>query len=97
MAPVVTRVDTDSAQTHAWQKESSVRHVQNPYPVHPGSSNQTAPLEQWQGQDLEAPSPYTHRNGSGTPDSQSEQRREYRNSGWGRAQNVGSVPVDGSG
>lgn len=98
LAPVVTRVDTDSAQTHAWQKESSVRHVQNPYPNPPGGTNaQTAPHDQWQNPDFEAPSPYTHRNGSGTPDSQTDQRREYRNSGWGRPQNGGSVPVNGSG
>lgn len=101
LAPVVTRVDTDPSQAYAWQKEASVRHVQEssapstaPYG---GSSNQnTPPQQQWQGHDLEQPSPYIHRNG--TPDSQQNDnvRREYRNSGWGRPQN-GSVGVTGAG
>jgi hypothetical protein len=101
LAPVVTRVDTDSSQGYAWQKEASVRHVQEssaqssaPYA---GSSNQNTPPQQWQGHDLEQPSPYIHRNG--TPDSQQNDstRREYRNSGWGRPQNNGSVGVTGAG
>ncbi|KAH8593548.1 hypothetical protein B0O99DRAFT_688384 [Bisporella sp. PMI_857] len=97
LAPVVTRVDTDSAQTHAWQKESSVRHVQNPYPPYAsGSNNPNTPSDQWQNPDLEAPAPYARRNGNGTPDSQKELRRENRNSGWGRPQNGGSVPIHGA-
>lgn len=95
LAPVVTRVDTDPSQAYAWQKESSVRHVQDPSAPYVGSSNQnTPPQQQWQGQDLDHPSPYPHRNG--TPDSQQESRREYRNSGWSRPQN-GSVGVTGAG
>jgi len=98
LAPVVTRVDTDPSQTFAWQKESSVRHVQDPNAAYNTGSqghNQNTPPHQWQHTDLEAPSPYSHRNG--TPDSQSEgQRREYRNSAWGRTQN-GSVGVTGAG
>jgi hypothetical protein len=96
LAPVVTRVDTDPSQAYAWQKESSVRHVQEPSGPLGGSSNQnTPPSQQWQGQDLEQPSPYSHRNG--TPDSQQDNsRREYRNSAWGRAPN-GSVGVTGAG
>ncbi|KAK0119924.1 hypothetical protein ONS95_011349 [Cadophora gregata] len=95
LAPVVTRVDTDPSQAYAWQKESSVRHVQDPPAPYAGSSNQnTPPQQQWQGQDLEHPSPYPQRNG--TPDSQHDTRREYRNSGWGRPQN-GSVGVTGAG
>lgn len=96
LAPVVTRVDTDPSQAFAWQKESSVRHVQDPSVPHNGGQghNQNTPPQQWQN-DIEAPSPYTHRNG--TPDSQAEgQRAGYRNSGWGRPQN-GSVGVTGAG
>ncbi|TVY80455.1 Rho-type GTPase-activating protein [Lachnellula suecica] len=100
VAPVVTRVDTDPSQAYAWQKESSVRHVQDPSIPYGGSSNQNTPPQhhQWQGhqgQEFEAPAPYTHRNG--TPDSQTDSsRRDYRNSGWGRPQN-GSVGVTGAG
>ena len=97
LAPVVTRVDTDPSQANAWQNESSVRHVQElSAPYAGGSSNQnTPPQQQWQ--DLEHPSPYSNRNGNGTPDSQNENsRRDYRNSGWGRPQN-GSVGVTGAG
>lgn len=99
LAPVVTRVDSDPSQAYAWQKESSVRHVQEPSAPYAGGSNNqnTLPQQQWQGQDLEHPSPYSHRNGNGTPDSQAENpRRDYRNSGWGRPQN-GSVGVTGAG
>ncbi|KAG9243521.1 hypothetical protein BJ878DRAFT_114149 [Calycina marina] len=93
LAPVVTRVDTDSAQSHAWQKESSVRHVQNTFPPNTGGpSAQNAPLDQWQGHDLDSTTPYNHRNGNHTPDSQFDQRRD-RNSAWGRPRNGGSVPV----
>jgi hypothetical protein len=94
LAPVVTRVDTDPSQAFAWQKESSVRHVQDPnLPFGGGSNQNTPPQQQWQGQVLEQPQ-YPYRNG--TPDSQQDsQRREYRNSGWGRPQN-GSVGVTGA-
>ena len=98
-APVLTRVDSDTAQNNAWQKESSVRHVQNNAALYGGGANsQNTHPDQWQHQhaDLEAPSPYTHRNGSGTPDSQHESRRDYRNSGWGRPSNGGTVPVSGA-
>jgi len=76
LAPVVTRVDTDPSQAYAWQKESSARHVQ----------------QEWQGPDLEQPSPYRNE----TPDSQNENtRRDYRHSAWGRPQN-GSVGITGA-
>jgi len=95
MAPVLTRVDTDPSQTYAWQKESSVRHIQEPSAPHGGSSNQNTPPQQWHGQDLEVPMPYAHR--KGTPDSQTDHsRRDYRNSAWGRPRN-GSVGVTGAG
>jgi hypothetical protein len=95
LAPVVTRVDTDPSQAYAWQKESSVRHVQEPSAAYGGSSSNqnTPPQPQWQGQDMGHPSPYSQHNG--TPDSQHDNRREYRNSGWGRPQN-GSVGVTGA-
>ncbi|TAQ86105.1 hypothetical protein B7494_g5580 [Chlorociboria aeruginascens] len=95
LAPMVTRVDADPSQAYAWQKESSVRHVQDPnYPHGGGINNQNNPPH-FQGQDLEHHPPYIHRND--TPDSQGDQsRREYRNSGWGRPQN-GSVGVTGAG
>jgi len=96
LAPVVTQVDTDPSQAHAWQKEASVRHVQeHSAGLGANSGNQNTPPHHWQGQDLEAPSIPMHRNG--TPDSQGDgQRRDYRNSGWGRPQN-GSVGVTGAG
>jgi hypothetical protein len=96
LAPVVTQVDTDPSQAYAWQKESSVRHVQeNSTPLVSSLNNQNTPPQHWQGQDLEAPSFPSHRNG--TPDGQSDgQRRAYRNSGWDRPQN-GSVGVTGAG
>ncbi|TVY48650.1 Rho-type GTPase-activating protein [Lachnellula occidentalis] len=91
LAPVLTRVDTDPSQTNAWQKESSVRHIQEPSAPYGAPSNQNTPPQQWHNQDLEAPVPFVHRNG--TPDSQAEHnRRDYRNSGWGRPRN-GSVGV----
>jgi hypothetical protein len=95
MAPVVTRVDTDPSQANARQKETSVRHVQEPMPYGRVPNNQNIPPHpQWQGQDLEPPQPYPQRNG--TPDSQHDNsRREYRNSGWGRPRN-GSVGVGGA-
>jgi hypothetical protein len=95
LAPVVTQVDTDPSQAYAWQKESSVRHVQDPSSTIGGSAtNQNTPPQHWQAQDLEPPSLPGQR--LGTPDSQSDgQRREYRNSGWGRPQN-GSVGVTGA-
>ncbi|KAH8674624.1 hypothetical protein BGZ60DRAFT_275519 [Tricladium varicosporioides] len=95
-APVVTRVDTDPSQAHAWQKESSVRHVQEPsMPYAANNNHSTPPQQQWQGENLEPPIAYPHRNS--TPDSQSDSsRRDYRNSGWGRPRN-GSVGVTGAG
>jgi hypothetical protein len=98
IAPAITRVDTDPSQANAWKKESSVRHVQDPSAPHAGNPNQHTPQQQqWQGADLEHPSPYSQR--AGTPDSQVESggRRDWRNSGWGRHQNGnGSMGVTGA-
>jgi len=66
-APVVTRVDTDPYQANAWQKQSSVRHVQ-PATGAPGGSaygttqGMTPPQTNY---DFAAPnSPYRERTGS---------------------------------
>ncbi|KAI9650941.1 Rho-type GTPase activating protein Rga1 [Ciborinia camelliae] len=49
LAPVVTRVDVDPAHP-AWQKESSVRHVQDtPTILQSGYNQNTPPSQQWQG------------------------------------------------
>ncbi|KAI9730159.1 MAG: hypothetical protein M1818_008253 [Claussenomyces sp. TS43310] len=100
MAPVVTRVDTDPSQTTAWQKESSVRHVQEPTLHHAGNSSKqsTPPQQHWHGAEHEQPSPFAKR--STTPDSQGAENnhgRGWRNSGWGRQQNGhGSMGVTGA-
>lgn len=108
-APVVTRVDTDTSQANAWQKESSVRHVQDPSLNQGGSSNQnTSPQQQWQGDEFENPSAYSQtgfpsRDGNGTPDNQRDGanngggQRGWRNSNWGaRPQQNGSLGVTGT-
>jgi hypothetical protein len=91
----VTRVDSDYNQANAWQKESSVRHVQDPSMAYGGrSNNQNTPPQQWQSDELGNPSPYSQQNG--TPDSQADSgRRDWRNSGWGR-QPDGSLGVTGA-
>jgi hypothetical protein len=94
LAPVVTRVDTDPSQANAWQKESSVRHVQEPSMPYSGSNNQNTPPQNWMNVEHEQPSPYSQR--ASTPDNQVENgRRDWRNSGWGRQHN-GSVGVTGA-
>jgi hypothetical protein len=94
LAPQVTRVDTDPSQQYAWQKETTVRHIQEPSVSFNGNTNQnTPPQQQWHGQDAEQPT-YLRNDDNTQPDTQ---RREYRNSGWGRSQNNGSVGVTGAG
>jgi hypothetical protein len=94
LAPVVTRIDADPSQANAWQKESSVRHVQEPPMPYTGSNNQNTPSQQWANTEREHPSPYLQR--ASTPDSQAENgRRDWRNSGWGRQHN-GSLGVTGA-
>jgi hypothetical protein len=96
LAPQVTRVDTDPNQQDAWQKETSVRHVQDPSVPYAGnSSNQNTPPQQWQ-EGLQQPSPYSQR--AVTPESGSEsgRARDWRNSGWGRQQQNGSLGVTGA-
>ena len=96
LAPVVTRVDTDPSQAFAWQKESSVRHVQEPSAPYAGSygNQNTSPQQQWQDH-VDHASPYDHRNDASDVQHDNP-RRDYRNSGWGRPQN-GSVGVTGAG
>ncbi|EKD20998.1 uncharacterized protein L3040_004617 [Drepanopeziza brunnea f. sp. 'multigermtubi'] len=94
LAPVVHRVEAESSQAHAYQKESSARHVQDPAAPYASSSNQNTPPQQWQGPDLEHPSMFVQQR-SGTPDSQHGQRREYRTSRWVPPPN-GSVGVTGA-
>ncbi|TVY87304.1 Rho-type GTPase-activating protein, partial [Lachnellula willkommii] len=45
VAPVLTRVDTDPSQTNAWQKESSVRHIQEPSGPYGAPNNQNTPSQ----------------------------------------------------
>ena len=87
LAPVVTRVDTDPSQVTAWQKESSVRHVQDQPTSYANPGNQSTPPQPWQGRDNDAPAPYIPRNG--TPESQKENGhgRGWRNSAWARQHN----------
>ena len=85
-APVPTRVDTDQTQIHAWQKESSVRHVgQNGAPSFPPPVNQNTP-PMMQSEFANRNSPYHQRGGSsenagnaGTPNRHSQRP-------WGRQQ-----------
>jgi hypothetical protein len=79
--PMATRVDTDPS---AWQQERSVRPVQEnaaSYTTHQG----TPPQTKWRGPEG-APSPQPNQfeaeNVPPAPDN--GQRREWRNSGWGR-------------
>jgi hypothetical protein len=64
-APVVTRVDTDPSQQHAWRKESTVRHIQEPSVPYGSSSNQnTPPQHHWGDDSFDQPSPYSQRDGT---------------------------------
>lgn len=87
-APVITHIDTDPYQANVWQKESSVRHVQNP-----GSSNhdQNTPPQSYDLRDFD--SPYHRRQGSS--DSQASHgsagRTRYRHSGWGKQGTQGAA------
>jgi hypothetical protein len=66
--PVATRVDVDPYQANAWQKQSSVRHVQNAYPAGGSGAGLSAPQQDF---NFSAPgSPYA-RDRSGSQGSQS--------------------------
>jgi hypothetical protein len=67
--PVPTRIETDPQQLNAWQKESSVRHVQQNGSAPHGSAtfpqtNQKTPMQHYQQDGFMNPSPYHHRVGS---------------------------------
>ncbi|KAL8936291.1 MAG: hypothetical protein Q9216_005008 [Gyalolechia sp. 2 TL-2023] len=87
-APVITHIDTDPYQANVWQKESSVRHVQNSGQV-PASSNsnydQNSPPQGYH--DFKDPESSYHRR-QGSSDSQASHgstgRVRYRHSGWGK-------------
>lgn len=76
--PPPRRVETDPA---VWQAESSVRHVQQEMPAPYASPGQgTPPQQRWRGPSEPAP-PTGQLNQS---DGEQSQRREWRNSAWGR-------------
>jgi hypothetical protein len=80
--PTATRVDTDPG---VWHQERSVRPVQEPPTAYvPG---QGTPPQKWRNPDY--PNQYDNENISTMPEN--GQRREWRNSGWGRPNN--SVPA----
>ena len=92
--PIATRIDTDPYQATAWQKESSVRHVQGPgvsttYP----SSSQNTPPQQTHFEFSNPNSPYRQRAGSVSVDSQgspvgggvgANRNSQYSISGWSK-------------
>lgn len=78
--PLATRVATDPA---AWQQESSVRPVQEPTIPFTTPQGTPPPNPNWRKPD-QGPSPYPEQPENG-------QRREWRNSGWGRPPNNNSV------
>jgi len=86
--PPARRIETDPS---LWQGETSVRHIQEPPPIGYGT-NPSTPPKSWRGPEEGGhPSPYRDEFDQAegqleTPDN--GQRREWRNSGWGR-QNSG--------
>ena len=97
-APVVTRVDTDPHQLHAWQKESSVRHVVgNSGHTHISGFNQNTPPQHQL--DFSNPSsPYHQR--AGSTDSAASyvtpNRHSHRPSGWSKNSTPGPMGVTGA-
>ena len=101
-APRATRIDTDAHQASAWQKESSVRHVQEYNgPPYAANNNQTPPQNQYEF--TNSPSSYHQRAGSmdAAQDGShgaSPNRQNYRHSGWGRQPGqLGPMGVTGAG
>ena len=89
-APPITRVDTDPNQAFAWQKESSVRHVQNAPPILPITSNNTPP--QLSSEFTNRNNPYHYRSGSSDSvhSNKTPNRHSHRPSNFGR-----SAPTNG--
>lgn len=82
--PMATRVATDPA---AWQQESSVRPIQEP--TIPFTAAQGAPPQNWRQPENGKP-PYAgqYEQADNQPKNpENGQRREWRNSGWGRPNN----------
>ena len=111
-APVVTHVDTDPYQANAWQRESSVRHVQGPGgPTYTSASQQNTPNPPYtsvsnQNTPSQAPfefanpnSPYHHRAGSSDTQGSNGTPRQhaYRRSDWGKQGTPGPMGVTGAG
>lgn len=65
--PVATRVDVDPYQTNAWQKQSSVRHVQNAHPASGSGAALSAPHQDF---NFSTPSSPYARDRSGSQGSQ---------------------------
>ena len=93
--PPPKRVDADPA---IWQQESSVRPMQDP--AMPYGSNPGTPPKSWRGQeDSGRQSPYGQQlepsdsNPDNPENGDGNQRREWRNSGWGRQNNNNGVGV----
>jgi len=83
--PPPRRVDTDPS---LWQQESTVQRMQEPSLPYT-NSGQSTPPQAWRGRDEGAGhvSPYTQQFDSDpqlAPGENDGQRREWRNSGWGR-------------
>ncbi|KAH9902250.1 rho-type GTPase-activating protein [Xylariomycetidae sp. FL2044] len=81
--PIATRVDTDPTLL---QQESSVRPVQEP--TIPFTTPQGTPPQKWRKPDA-GQSPYANQyeRSDNQQDPENAQRREWRNSGWGRQNN----------
>lgn len=82
--PMATRVDTDPA---AWQQERSVRPVQESAVPH---NNPGTPPQKWRNPDNGQYGAYGNQYEQGPPQPdnvENGQRREWRNSGWGRPNN----------
>lgn len=78
--PPPKRVETDPS---VWQGESSVRHVQEPPMSYASNSKPgTPPQQRWRGPS--EPAPVSHFDHSDGPEEHSQQRRDWRNSAWGR-------------
>ena len=103
--PVATRIETDNAtQASAWQKESSVRHVQQngaggfsgPYAL----ANHSSSTQQLQADFQNRNSPYHLRSGSGSSlQSQGNgtpNRHSHRPSNWGKSGTNGPLGATGA-
>ncbi|KAM5356173.1 hypothetical protein ACJ41O_002819 [Fusarium nematophilum] len=84
--PPARRVETDPA---VWQGEATVRTIQDPSMPYANNNGPGTPPNRWRGRnDLGHPSPYGanqfNQSDSQLDNTEHSQRREWRNSGWGR-------------